>query len=376
MTTTDKIKNATLKTKVLGILIILIVAVICVSFIFPLAIDPSTFTDPVKRSQWIVNTLLLTGLVTIGMTLFGTIATDMIKNKEKGRYQTSLLGYMEQRETIRPYDREFPRWKKSFDVASLRRAEIDYLLARRIEKPELIVDNLDKINPVLLCDHQEKTPDGWIDVKGKAMTLDNGVTILALDQDQAEAIMEIKQGKVKIHPFPANYYLTVDSMILNVSQVNKADSLMRAKKENQTFTKTFRIVKMLLTSSLMAMITVKDFSNLSNAEAWYMLISRLLTFASGMVAGWMSADTDVKFDVDLMNDRTKMLSDFGKDIASGKFVIETYEERARKEAEDDRRREEEKAELSSVLHAEGDAGEPDSTGLDGKPNQTLSVQRV
>lgn len=353
MMSIEKIKKTTLRTKILGVVTILIVAVVCVSLIFPLAIDPSTFTDSTKRSQWIVNTIILTGLVTIGMTIFETIAQDMLKGKENGKYQTALATYSKVREEVRKYDRDFASWKKVYDKKALREAELNYLASKRIERPDLILDNIDKFNPYDLCDHQEKVDGAWQDIKGKAITLENKITLLPLEPEQVEAIMKVKEGKVGIRPFPANYYLVIDSIALNVSQVNKADTLMKAKKENQTFSRTFRIVKMLLSSTLMAMITVKDFNNLANAQAWYLLISRLMTFGSGLVAGWLSADTDVKFDIDLLNDRTAMLTMFNKDIISGAFKPKTYEEQVKEKLENDRQSNEIK--LPVELHTESNA---------------------
>lgn len=353
MMSIDKIKRTTLRTKILGVVTLLIIAIVFVSLIFPLALDPSTFTDTEKRSQWIVNTIILTGLVTIGMTIFETIAQDMLKGKENGKYQNALATYNKTREEIRKYDREFASWKKDYDKKALREAQLNFLISKRIEKPELILDNIDKFNPYDLCDHQEKENGVWKDIKGKVITLDNNVSLLPLEPEQVEAIMQVKEGKISIKPFPANYYLIIDSVALNVSQVNKADTLMRAKKENQTFTRTFRIVKMLLSSTLLAMITVKDFNNLANAEAWYLLISRLMTFGSGLVAGWLTADTDVKFDIDLLNDRTAMISLFSKDIQSGAYKPKTYEEQVKEKLKDERFNAE--TELSNELHTESTA---------------------
>lgn len=373
----DKLKKITLRSKIFAIIAVLVVAVTCIAVLFPLAIDPSTFTDPQKRSQWIVNTIIIAGLATIGMTLFETIASDILKGKEGGKYKKAELEYLAQREKIRPMDREFPRWMKEYDRKALREKEIRFLISKRFERPEVYIDHLEEINPYLLADHQEKDGHGeWTDVKGKAFIAKDGTPIATLEPDQAQALADIKEGKVGINPYPANYYLTIDSVALNVAEVDKADCLMRAKKENQNFSRIFRIVKVLLASALMAMVTVKDFNNLGNAEAWYMLISRLCTFGSGVVAGWMSADTDTKFDTDLMNTRTAILTRFQKDLESGDYKPMTYEERARKEAENDRGRETAETELPHVVYSEGYARESDSPRVDGKPDTSVSVQRV
>lgn len=364
----DKLRKITLRTKILSIIAVLVIAVTFVAVLFPLAIDPSTFTDPTKRNQWIVNTIIIAGLATIGMTLFETIAGDILKSKDDGKYKTSEAKYIKIREKIRPSEREFPNWMKEFEKKSLRDDEIKFLLSKRFERPEIYLDHLEEMDVYSLADHQEKSDKGWVDVKGKPFIAKNGDIVAPVEQEQAEALLAVKTGKIGIHPYPSTYYLTIDSIAVNVSLVNKADRLMRAKKENANFTRVFRLVKVFLTSAFMAMITVKDFNNLGNAEAWYMLISRLGTFFSGIVAGWMAADTNVKFDTDLMNTRTDMLTAFDTDVTSGAYKPMSYEERARKEVEDDRRREAEKTELPSELHAEGDAGKPDSPRMDGKPD--------
>lgn len=347
--TKDKIKRMTIKTKILSIALAFLVIIIFVSLFFPLQQDPDTFTDPAKRSQWITNTVLTISISLIALICFESIVTDLLKNNVNGRYQLALNGrvmpdgkfqegYIQKREKVRPMEKDFSNWVDWFDKRELRKEKLKAIAS---DDAERVLDHIDEIdNPMLLCDHIEISKKHWFsrkreeEVKGVNLVLKDGTRIEKKTELQVKGIMAVKNGFIRIHPYEPPYYLSIDSVSLNVSQVNKAYFLNKAKGESQTFSRTYKILTMVLMSVFWALVTVNDFSNLADAKAWFLFIARLCALMGGCFTGWSGADMNVKFDIDMVNDRSAILDTFYHDMTSGTFDPKKYEYDKRKEVKD------------------------------------------
>lgn len=347
--TKDRIKRMTIKTKILSIALVFLVVIIFVSLFFPLQQDPDTFTDPIKRSQWITNTILTISISLIALICFESIVTDLLKNNVNGRYQLALNGkvmpdgrfqegYLQKREKVRPMEKDFSNWVDWFDKKELRKEKLRAIASDDAEKVLSHIDEID--NPILLCDHVEIKKKHWFshkhieEVKGVNLILKDGTRIEKKTELQVKGIMAVKKGLIRIHPYEPPYYLSIDSVALNVSQVNKAYFLNKAKGENQTFSRTYKVLMMVLMSVFWALVTVNDFSNLADANAWFLFIARLCALMGGCFTGWSGADMNVKFDIDMVNDRSAILDTFYHDITGGAFDPKKYEEDKRKEVKD------------------------------------------
>lgn len=347
--TKDRIKRMTIKTKILSIALVFLVVIIFVSLFFPLQQDPDTFTDPVKRSQWITNTILTISISLIALICFESIVTDLLKNNVNGRYQLALNGkvmpdgkfqegYLQKREKVRPMEKDFSNWVDWFDKRELRKEKLKAIASDDAEKVLSHIDEID--NPILLCDHVEIRKKHWFshkhieEVKGVNLILKDGTRIEKKTELQVKGIMAVKEGLIRIHPYEPPYYLSIDSVALNVSQVNKAYFLNKAKGENQTFSRTYKVLTMVLMSVFWALVTVNDFSNLADANAWFLFIARLCALMGGCFTGWSGADMNVKFDIDMVNDRSAILDTFYHDMTSGTFDPKKYEDDKRKEVKD------------------------------------------
>lgn len=351
--TADKIKKATIRTKIMTMALVFVVIVVFISIFFPLSQDPETFTDPVKRAEWINNTVIAMTLSIVGLILFESIITDKLKGKERGKYQNALQGmyspdgkfiegYYQKREKIRPIERHFADWLEWYGKEELRKKKINTIGS---VDAELVFNHLDEIdNPLLLCDHTEIKKEHWFsrikiqEVKGAPLKMKDGAIISKKSESEVAGIFKVKDDKVKIYPYEAPYYLTIDSVPMNVSQIDKANVLNKGKQENQVFSRTFKIAVGIITSVYWAMVTVDNFSNLTSARAWLLLIVRLGTLVGGLVSGWSGADMNVKFDIDILNDRSAMLDNFYSDMTTGRFNPKKYQEdlaeEHRKEAEE------------------------------------------
>lgn len=337
----DKAKKTTIRTKMMTIALVFVVVIVFISIFFPLSQDPETFTDPTKRANWINNTVIAMTLSIVGLILFESIITDKLKGKEKGRYQNALQGmyspdgkfiegYYQKREKIRTYERHFADWLEWYGKEELRKKKIATIGSQDAEEVYKHLEEID--NPLLLCDHNELEKKHWYSkptitrVKGIPLKMKDGTIISKKSESEVAGIIKVKNDEVRIYPYEAPYYLTIDSIPMNVSQIDKANMLNRGKQENQIFSRTFKIAVGVVTSVYWALVTVDNFSNLTSASAWLLLIVRLGTLMGGIVSGWSGADMNVKFDIDILNDRSAMLDTFYSDITTGKFSPKKYEE--------------------------------------------------
>lgn len=349
----DRIRKTTIRAKIMSVALALVVIIVFVSIFFPLKQDPDTFTDPVKRSTWISNTVIACSLSIIGLILCENIFTDKLKGKEGGKYQNAKVGYekydrdgrivheegyLDKRTKVKQYERNFPDWFDWYCANELKRKKIS---AIGTDDAEAVLAHIDEIgNPLLLCDHIEVTKKHWWsrpvheEVKGIPLKMKDGTFIDVKTPEEVRGIEKVKDGEIRIFPYEAPYYLSLDAVPINVSQVDKAYILNKAKNENMVFQRTFKIVMGIIVAVYWAMVTVDDFSNLGNANAWLLLIIRLGTLMGGVISGWSGADMAVKFDIDMINDRSAVLDSFYDDMAGGRFSEEEYRRRLRKEAEE------------------------------------------
>lgn len=378
----DKARNATIKTKIMTMAFVFVIAVVFVSIFFPLKQDPDTFTDPIKRSEWINNTVITSTLSIVGLILCESIITDKIKSKDRGKYQnsinghfledgTKIEGYSDKREKVRKYERDFSDWLDWYAAEELKKKKLSAIGSK---DAETVLKHLDEItNPIILCDHIEVNKKHWWsrkkveEVKGVPLILEDGTVIDRKTEDEVRGIIKVKNGWVKIYPYEAPYYLNLDSITTNVSRVDKAYILNKAKQENQVFSRTFKIVVGFIVSIYWAMVTVDNFSNLVSAKAWMLLIIRLGTLMGGVVSGWSGADMNVKFDTDMIVDRSAMLDTFYFDMSTGRFSPEAYKKKLIRDEEEKKRKEAE--ENNGARKETGCAdGEPSPVHVGEKPS--------
>jgi len=398
----DNAKRSTIRSKLFKALLVLLAGVIAFMSYIPYGLSTEVFTNPVLRNEFIVRVVIAVGLALIGLIAFETIGSDSLKNKPNGLYQNSLNGqfdqngslikegYVQIREKVKPYENYFYDWKTKFDETSLYEAKLKVLTNTSMEDPKMVLKHIEDIeNPYLLCDHIEVTKKSFFSrpvetfVKGEPLVFPNGDVIVTKKQSQVKAILDVQAGKVKIRPYEAPYYLSIDNIVINKSQVDRADALMRAKKENQAFSRTYKTITVIIFATFWAMLTTKDYKDLDLFDATFLLISRLGTLAGGLITGWMEADRDVRFDTDMVKDRTAMLKIFYNDIISKKYIPTTYEEKVRKEKEEyelnskdspDRDREEQTERIYSGSLCPGDTRCSEQDGLVGNENQAISVE--
>lgn len=317
--TKAKLKDTTIKTRILAVTLIFGLGIVVMSAVLSVSIDPETFTDPVKRNSWIVRTLILVAISTFGIIMGEQIGIDTLLQKEGGKYQTSLTEYHDERVKVFNKLEFFADWFIWFKAEELRRKQEGFLISEGMNDDyHLIIQNLMDIDCKAISQHS-------IEV--------NGVKILRKTERQAEAIKFVQNGNITIEAYESGYYVSKDQTVGNATQVERGRLLDKMEEKDKWFSRTYKIVSVIVTSTLWAMVTASDFMDGTDVQAWMNLCSRVFALFGAFSSGWVTASRVKDIRVAKINDKVDVLMTFDKDLSSGKFKPMTYEEKLRKEAE-------------------------------------------
>lgn len=342
--TKAKLKDTTLKTRILAVTILLAIVIIVMSAVVSVAIDPETFTNTEKRNAWLVRTLIMEAIAVFGIIMGEQIGLDLLL--QKGKYQVAVQEYQEQRLKVMKRLDCFPDWFIWWKAKELRRKQESFLISEGMVDAKLIMEHIDEIDSEQLVLHP--------------VELRNGTKITKKTERQSQAIKWVQDGNITLETYSPNYYVSRDEYAGEVFTIEKAPKLDRLEKHDIWFSRMYKIVSVIATSTLWSMMTASDFMNIGDVMAWLNLISRLFALFGAFASGWLSANNTKERRVEKINDKTEILMHFEMTLASGQYKPATYEEKARKEMEEyDRQREIDKIGQLDVEHAEGNAEQSD-----------------
>lgn len=365
--TKAKLKDTTIKTRILSLTLLFGLAVVIMSAVLSVSIDPETFTDPAKRNDWIVRTLIMVAISTFGIIMGEQIALDVLLQKEGGKYQNSLTEYHDVRLKVLSKFEFFADWFVWNKANELRGKQESFLISEGMNDDyKLIMNNLMEIDCNEISKHSIQV---------------NGAKILRKTERQAEAIRFVQKGNITIDAYESGYYVSKDYVGGTYAQIEKGRLLDRMEEKDKWFSRTYKIVSVILTSTLWAMITASDFMDGTDVQAWMNLFSRIFALFGAFSSGWMSASRTKDIRVEKINDKIDILLKFDKDITSGKFKPMTYEEKLRKEAIEQNVTSEKEHGADgkpSPVHASekssSDSRQSDTSGLVGKQDTPVPVE--
>lgn len=365
--TKAKLKDTTIKTRILAVTLIFGLCVVIMSAVLSVSIDPETFTDPVKRNDWIVRTLIMVAISTFGIIMGEQIALDVLLQKEGGKYQVALAEYHDERLKIFTKLEFFADWFVWFKAQELRRKQESFLISEGMNDDyHIIIDHLMEIDTKGISEHSQ--------------TFKDGTSLLRKTERQALAIKFIQDGNITIECYESGYYVSKDHAVGSATQIEKGRLLDRLEEKDKWFSRSFKIISVILTSTLWAMITASDFMDGTDVQAWMNLFSRIFSLVGAFTSGWLSASRTKDIRVAKINDKIDVLMTFDKDLASGKFKPMTYEEKLRKEAEENGVREKvkdadrEDASDNAVAECPSDTRQSDPNRLVGKQDSIQPVE--
>jgi len=317
----EKIKNLDLKKAIKGFTFIWGLALIVVMTVVNLAIDPSKL----DFWSWLSNTLLLLGIMVFGLLMGESIGADKQLEKVGGLYQSNLKEYNDKSKALESIIIFFSQFYHWFKKRELYNKKVNYLINHDIDGN--IVENVVKY---IKLEHLPELQEHAL----KLIIGDKEIYIEKQNEQQIEAIRYVLEGKIKVDSPNASYYLNAFENSNCQTELEVGKQIDREIKFNKGFNRTMKIVISVFISLIWATLTVKDFMDAQDAQAWINLVSRITALFTSLLSGWSSSIIDVKLRAKKLKNKYNILTRFECAFNNKEFVPESANELAKKHYEE------------------------------------------
>lgn len=281
--------------------------------------------------NWASNSLIIVAIMVFGLLMGESIGTDEQKDKINGLYQNSIREYIQIENLIKDnliYFSQFFIW---FKERELKTEKIDFLMDNEIDGrwAKQCVKYLEKSDFQIgkfIIDNEN--PNEKIYIK----KLSNGDEVKIHKATTEEAKIIIKMFEVKIETYGYSYYLTYADTEITGGILKKAVKLNKKINRDKLFNRLLKIVSALFISIIWGMLTTREFtSGAEKKQAWFSLISRILSLFTSIVSGWTSAVISVKDQSQIIKNKTDVLKEFNDSLTKKLFIPETYDQMIERE---------------------------------------------
>lgn len=328
-----------IKSSTLLIGLVLIIFMTITDIIF----DPSKFDVIV----WLSKTLILVGISIFGLLMGESIGKDKLIEAAGGLYQTSLRLYELARIAIMPFYNYFGQYYTKYLVKELREKKIQFLVSNGFygDEAEIFADNITELDIANLI----KGPIEKTDRHGKK------IGICKIDKTQKIILTEMARIKLDVPNFA--YFLSANSSTSQQGIAEKGKQIPKERKFSRHFNRILKLSFTMVITAAWSILTVQDFMQGDNTQAWMNLITRLTAFATSFTSGWGSAIIDSKLASEELDNKTILLTEYSDALKNKEFLPEDYEqryEREQREAELRKKAEEEalKSTIASIVEPE------------------------
>lgn len=274
---------------------------------------------------WLSNTLIIFGIMVFGLFMGESSGSDKQMQKEDGLYQVSLRKYEKYNIEITEELVYFGQWYSWFLPQEIEGKKVDYLIMCGVDpaKAKKIVKYCTKKDIEELKKHVFEV----LDDNGKHLT-----TIRQLEEHEVEPVEDVLSGVVRLHAANANYFLTAFSENgVNDRITEEGHSLQRLRKSNKRIARTIKITSSLGISLIWGLLTVYDFINGQDTQAWVNLVSRISALFTSFFSGWMSSVQDVKIQARILINKYRVLQLFHTHYVKKLFDAKSDDEIAEEE---------------------------------------------
>lgn len=281
-------------------------------------------------TDWVTNALVLTGIMVFGLLMGESVGNDTQTTRINGMYQHNLGIYQDTLQAVKEYEVYFPQFYSWFKEEHAKQKRIDYLVDNGFDLAHaknivlyLSSTEVDELTHRLI----KKTTEG------------KDVYIRKITERQKQYVNNVFSDKLKLETPSYSYYLSAFSTsnrkdILEQPYQYEKDILL-----NKRFSRAWKILFSLFISLVWATMTVQNFVDGNDAQAWLNLVSRLTAFCTSFVAGWGSSVVDVKIRANAIDNKTKILQYFLTSLEKKDFMPKAYEDTAKEEYEEQKARE-------------------------------------
>lgn len=278
------------------------------------------FNEKFNLIQWLSNSLIIFGILVFGLFMGESSGSDKQMQKEDGLYQVSLRKYETYNESISDDLIYFGQWYSWFLPQEIEGKKVDYLIMCGVDpaKAKKIVLHCTKKDIEELKAHVFEV----LDEDGKHVT-----TIRQLEEHEIEPVTDVLSGVVKLHAANANYFLTAFSETgVNDRITEEGHSLQELRKSSKRIARTIKIASSLGISLIWGLLTVNDFMNGNDTQAWVNLVSRISALFTSFFSGWLSSVKDVKIQARILINKYRVLQLFHSHLDKKLFITRTDDE--------------------------------------------------
>lgn len=274
--------------------------------------------------DYVCNSLILVGIMVFGLIMGESVGEDRQLEKVGGLYQTNMGLYFEARKAMEGDEIYFPQFFQWYKEKRAYSKRLNYLIDHGFEHQwaKAIVDNLEATD---------------IETLTRQSIRKNGVIIKRVTESQAEIVKRLFDGSLALDTTNYSYYLSAHNKANSKDILEQPGVYVRDLKTNKLINRGLKIVSSLFISFLWSTMTVKEFMDAGNAQAWLNLTSRLTAFVTSFLSGWATSVIDVQIKSYIIDNKTEVLRTFKSCMAKGEFVPKSYEESAKEEYEREER---------------------------------------
>ena len=286
--------------------------------------------------KWLGNALIIFGIMVFGLFMGESMGKDKQMSKEDGLFQKQLKAYRTFKEGIDNIIAYFIPFFQWFLPQQVEEKKVTFLtgIGMNKTKAERIVkyctlDDFEKLKSDIFIIPDEFDKDG------------KPLTIRKLQAFEIEPTRRVLSGEIKVDNSTPSYYLSAQasSNALTILEVGK--QLDRDIKFNRHSNRIIKLSISLVVSVLFGILTVKEFMDGGDTQAWVNLISRITALFTSLFSGWLSAVIEIRLQAEKIENKVNVLKIFKNSYDKKIFVPKTEEELAQEELEEKLRNDQE-----------------------------------
>jgi hypothetical protein len=157
------------------------------------------------------------------------------------------------------------------------------------------------------------------------------IYISKLMEHEIEPVEEVLNGRVKLELSGCSYYLQAFAESNQRDIIEQGEVYKKLRKYNKTSARAVRLISGAVISLGIGILTVNDFVNAGNAQAWMNLVTRISNLFTALFSGWVSGVGDVKLEANAIENKTDVLKLFSSAYEKKLFDIYEDEEKAKRQ---------------------------------------------
>ena len=269
---------------VIGAVLIILCSVVNIGF------DPKNF----NFYKWLVNSILIIGISIFGLAIGESMSLDKQRERVGGIYQTKIKEFDVAHKKIEPIVDSLDDYLLQLQGVEQEREEIKLLRSVGIRHAEIVRDLT-----------KEQIDNLHVDAFNY-----KGVDLRKLSDDQHTVALSVIQGIVKVDSIDSSYLTNPNNDVMEGSVLNRGKFIDKRIFRTKWGTRAVKIIGSLAVGLVWGAFTVQDFMDVSSAQAWTNLVSRVFALVSSFTAGWGSAVVQNKMEADKLDYKVMLLTFF------------------------------------------------------------------